>query len=480
MSGKSSFALAVAHHRLGEDRAALDQAWQASLDHGTAVAARAFVAKLLARQGDLEGVVKALSAPGPWQTDPVCRNRLAESLLMRGQPKASAALARQNLDVDPLDAFALSILWFGGSKSHGSALDRWIKSQPFAGLDLAADYLALGHEHSAWRITETWLRARRGEPSSPLGHLWAGYLQHQLGQPTQADQQLRLAREPSPVAVPDPALSWPYRYEFLPALRWAQSRSPDGHASLALGHLLFHLNRHNEARDYWRHAADRGATPAIACRALGMASLVIDQSPDSATQFLTRAHEAEPADAIIARDLARVLFTLADQSPSSDRKRELILRARDILRTAFNAGKGRSDFIALLARAHNRLGDYAETARLLDSVRITIWEGAREAHDLFEEAHLTLGEAHLEATRYTEALAEFNRALEYPRNLATGRLENAREAHIHYLRGRALAALGQSTAAREAYQKAADEPPSKDTRKESARQKARETLKAFH
>ena len=110
----------------------------------------------------------------------------------------------------------------------------------------------------------------------------------------------------------------------------------------------------------------------------------------------------------------------------------MLQQAGDCLRGAFDEGRGRSDFVALLARSYSRLGDYAATAKLLDSVRITIWEGAREAHDLFEEAHLALGDEHLKAGRPAEALAEFNRALEYPENLATGKLENAREAHIQY------------------------------------------------
>jgi tetratricopeptide (TPR) repeat protein len=144
-------------------------------------------------------------------------------------------------------------------------------------------------------------------------------------------------------------------------------------------------------------------------------------------------------------------------------------------------GRNRSDFVALLARAENRLGRFEETARLLDSVRITIWEGAHEVHDLFEEAHVALGRAHLEAGRHTQALEEFNRALEYPANLATGRLETAREAHLHFLRGNALAALGRQSEALEAWRKAADEPASKGKSKDEARQNAKAALeKALH
>jgi tetratricopeptide (TPR) repeat protein len=149
-----------------------------------------------------------------------------------------------------------------------------------------------------------------------------------------------------------------------------------------------------------------------------------------------------------------VLFAQADKTDDAARKKELWAKARGTLQEAFTAGKGRSDFVCLLARAENRMGEYQDTARLLDSVRVTVWEGSHEAHDLFEEALVALGRAHLDAGRPSEALAEFDRALEYPENLATGKLENAKEAHINRLRARALTALGQTQAAQEAEQKA--------------------------
>jgi len=174
--------------------------------------------------------------------------------------------------------------------------------------------------------------------------------------------------------------------------------------------------------------------------------------------------------------LARVLLLLADKQQSY--RQALLQQARQALQDAYQAGRGRSDFVALLARVQNLLGDYAATARMLDQVRITVWEGAREAHDLFEEAHLALGKALLEAGQPSEALKEFERALEYPANLATGRLENTCDAHIHWLRGNALAAMGRKQDAMKAWQQAVNEPASKDAQKEEARRKAKAALDA--
>jgi tetratricopeptide (TPR) repeat protein len=307
----------------------------------------------------------------------------------------------------------------------------------------------------------------------PIPFYWAAYLTDRLGNQPASAAHLHEARSASMDRVV------PNRLELIPVLRWAVAQDPnDGNAALCLGHLLFHLGRHAEGRQLWTRAAELGAAPVIANRALGMASLNLDNAPEAAARYLTKAHEADRTDAIVARDLARVLFALSDKADSAERKQEMVVTARGTLKAAFEAGKGRSDFVALLARAQNRLGDFAQTARLLDSVRITIWEGAREAHDLFEEAHLAIGEAHLKAGRAAEALAELSRALEYPANLATGKPADTREAHIHYLRGNALAALDRKPEARAAWKQAAEEPESRDAKKEEARKQAKAALEA--
>jgi tetratricopeptide (TPR) repeat protein len=226
----------------------------------------------------------------------------------------------------------------------------------------------------------------------------------------------------------------------------------------------------------WKRAAELGVEPVIAYRALGMAARNLDNDSKASRDWLEKANQADSHDAIVARDLAKVLFDLADKASSDTEKRELITEARDRLKTAFDTGKDRSDFVALLARAQNRLGEYAETARMLDGVRVTIWEGAHEVHDLFEQAHLALAEAHLKAGQPGDAMAELNRALEYPANLATGKLENTPQAHIHYLRGNAWAALDIKPEAVKEWKLAAEEPETKDPKIEDARRKAKEAL----
>lgn len=436
--GTANYVLAVAEARLGHDREALGSAWKAALEPKVAIAARGLAAKILLRGQNYPAAVAALSEPGPWREDPVCLARLGLAALnaQRGSARKKdgsigenivASATQRCLSTDPLDWLARDIrnrAGIHGLRSESAVVLSGAAHQQF--LDLATQYAQLGGE---------------GCPIEKLDEF-----------PSQ------------------PALE--------PVLRSAlKTNAQDGRAALYLGHLLFHLGRHVEGRELWKRAADLGYEPVVAYRALGMAAKTLDADLSSAREWLQKAGQADGRDAIVARDLAKVLFELADKAGGDTEKRQLLQEGRDRLKSAFQQGKGRSDFVALLARAENRLGDYAEAAEMLDKVRVTVWEGSHEVHDLFEQAHLALGEARLKEGRAGDALAEFDRALEYPANLATGKLKNTREAHIQYQRGLALNALGRKQEAVAAWKLAINEPESKDSRQKEAQKKAREALK---
>ncbi|MGA2867320.1 MAG: DUF5107 domain-containing protein [Verrucomicrobiota bacterium] len=494
--GRARYALAAAEYRLGHEAAALEEAWQAARDPAVAVAARALVAKLDLRRQDYSSALAALSGDGPWREDPVCRNRLALAALKRSEQTAgaqrtkkadradlrwAASLAEANLAVDPLDPLARNIRLRTRVEPMPKGADLLLRKEARRQnlLNLLAEYSEVGDTGAALDVfPEARATLAEGAELSPLEFYWLAYLAASgrtltgdSASAASARWYLSQARAASPEGV------FPYQAEAVPVLRWAVATEPkEGRAALYLGHVLFHLGRYAEGRELWQRAAELGAERVIAWRALGLAAKTLEGDTKAARQWLEKASQADAKDAIVARDLANILFDLADKAGSDSEKRDLLTEARERLRASFETGKGRSDFVGLLARAQNRLGDFAATARMLEGVRVTVWEGAHEVHDLFEQAHLALGEAQLKAGHANEALAEFNRALEYPLNLATGKLENARQAHIQYQRGNALAALGRQAEATAAWKLAAAEESSKDPRLEEARQKAKEAL----
>lgn len=467
-SGLAQYALAVAEDRNGNHEAALAAAWLASLEPVTAVAGRALVAKMETRAGRYRQAIDALIQPGPWQADPLCRNRLAMACLQLGEKTQAIQLARMNLTIDPLDRFAQSILWLARAEKGERTLAQELNGDANALLDLLAEYDGILPDAAAptRRLLEEF-GLRQAGGIDPIAGYWA---KHVGALSAGADLDERLRQAPA-VGVA------PYHRETVPVLAAACRQNPrDGKAALLLGHVLFHLGRYTEARAAWQSAAESGAEPAVAYRALGMAAKTLDHDAKRAREWLEKAGQADPQDPIIARDLARVLFEFADKESSDSGKRDLNGQARDRLQSAFANGRGRSDFVALLARAHNQLEEYAETARMLDGVRVTVWEGAHEVHDLFEQAHLALAQAHLKAGHPGDAVAELNRALEFPANLATGKLETTSQAHLHLLRGNAFAALDKKSEAIAAWKRALAEPDSSEPRNIEARKEAKAAL----
>jgi tetratricopeptide (TPR) repeat protein len=481
-NGLARFALASAQYRYGE-REALNNAWLASRAQETAAAGRALAAKLVLTLFSFSAE-PALSGHGPWETDVLCRSRRAFLLLKNGDPEQAVQLARANLEVEPLDLFSRCLLWL--AKAEDSVrFEDLIGNNPELVLEVAGQFLELGDREVPMLLLQTYFERVPPPARDPLpAYLAWGITWSPFG--PKATPKLRVVREAYTYARAQQSRGL-FPCDFTTLLYIGSGVSdgrpvdsellpPDGKAALYRGHLLFHLGRYAEGREQWKRAAELGAEPVIAYRALGMAAKTLDGDLKTAREWLEKAHQADPTDAIVARDLANVLFALADKCESASEKNQLLTQARDRLKAAFQQGKARSDFVALLARAQNRLGEFGDSAHMLDTVRVTVWEGAHEVHDLFEEAHLALGEADLKSGHPGEALAEFNRALEYPANLATGKLENAHEAHIHLRRGNALAALGRKQDAIAAWKLAADAPESSDTRITEARQKAKEAL----
>ena len=281
-------------------------------------------------------------------------------------------------------------------------------------------------------------------------------------------------REPSPPALDT---AFPYQPEAVPMLRWAITTDPgDGAAALYLGHLLFHLGRHAEARDLWKRAAELGAQPVIAWRALGMAARTLDGDLSAARQWLEKAAQADPKDAIVARDLATVLFDLADKAPSDSEKHDLFIQARDRLRASFDTGKGRSDFVTCSDAPRTGWATSPRRRACLTACASPSGKAPMKYTTCSSRPTWPWARPISRPAAPPTPSSEFDRALDYPDNLATGKVENAPQAHIQYQRGNALAALARKDQAIAAWKLAAAEPPSKDTRIEDARQKAKQAL----
>ncbi|MFQ5352612.1 MAG: DUF5107 domain-containing protein, partial [Candidatus Binatia bacterium] len=336
----------VEARRVALHRTAREAARKASLDTVTAVPARALLARLSQKD---DKTIEILSEPGPWQNDPLCRNCLAYALLRSGDEHEAVRLATDNLAIDPLDNYARSLLRNVGNRRDDTTQSLlWL-----AGYEDGEQLLRESFRANEQGFLQLVAACERYDGiMDVMGLFVAFYEQGVVPQDLMAYYWEPSCIVPSERPVPTHLASFPYLPEGVKVLRNRLDWVPeDGRATLLLGHLLFHLGRHDEGRAMWRKAADLGAKPVIAYRALGMAAKTLDHDLKSARAWLEKANQADPSDCIVARDLANVLFALADQSERSDEKRALTVQAREALSASFEEGKGRSDFIALLARA---------------------------------------------------------------------------------------------------------------------------------
>jgi len=103
-------------------------------------------------------------------------------------------------------------------------------------------------------------------------------------------------------------------------------------------------------------------------------------------------------------------------------------------------------------------GRYDEAIGFLATNHFHVREGGGEVHDVYVDAHLLRGLRHLKNNKYSEALADFHAASEYPENLSVGRPKNDRRApQVAYYTGTTYEALGKVQEATNFYKKAANQ-----------------------
>ncbi|MCC6125099.1 MAG: DUF5107 domain-containing protein [Pirellulales bacterium] len=246
------------------------------------------------------------------------------------------------------------------------------------------------------------------------------------------------------------ATSKPYvfasRVEELDILQYAVKENPtDSQAHLQLGCLLAHLGRVEEAVSEWKKAAELNPESSIAWRNLGLAAAAKDDLPQAEADY-RKAVAARPGDQTLYRDLAQILIAL-------DRRPDAIA----MLEKMPYEGVRRAEITLILAESYLVAGRYEDCIKLLESTPYFVnWEGTDDTWRLFNRAHVERGRQRLEKGDAKAALADFDAALTYPANLNVGRSHKPEEAQAQYYRGKALAALGKTDEARDAWKTGAE------------------------
>jgi tetratricopeptide (TPR) repeat protein len=264
-------------------------------------------------------------------------------------------------------------------------------------------------------------------PRHPMVELWEAWLADRSGWSDQSHALLDHALASSPVLV------FPFRREDMTVLRWAEDQRPSWKTRYYLALLLWSLGREDEARVQFDRCGDE---PDFSPFYLSRASLRRNQE-SRALDDLRRARDIGPREWRTFDALAHFLNGLGRHAEALPVAQDAVRRFPHSYMLQF-----------LLARTHLFNGDAQASLRILDTLTILPFEGARYGRDAYRHASILAAMEYLKRKENTEALRLISRARLWPERLGAGRpyvvderLEDFLESHVRAASGDAQRAM---------------------------------------
>jgi tetratricopeptide (TPR) repeat protein len=443
-----------AQGKLGE---ASDNFYRATWDHAFHSAAYYQLAELACGKGDfataLEHVEHALATNA---RDTKALDVKAAILRRLGRADQAEAVARSALAEDPLDFFARNELYLTqsawGAESDAQVtlaeLKRMMQDEVEAYLELAVDYISCGLRDEAIEVLGRPVQANMGFAATyPLVHYYLGYLYEQQGDKDKAAACYRRASQ-----MPTD-YCFPFRLETIGVLKTAIRAAPsDARAYYYLGNLLFDLQPRN-AITCWEQSRSLDDRLAILHRNLGWAYYRAENEIPKAIESYERAIACDRLDPRLFLELD-ALYQLANVPPE---------RRLAALETSHDVVIQRNECFIREIAVLVLVGKYDRAINYLENNFFHVREGGGEIHDIYVDAHLLQGLRCMEAKQFAQALQHFQKASQYPENLSVGRPANDQRApQVAYYTATALEALGKPREARQLYQTAAEQQPTRN------------------
>ncbi len=446
--GEALYYLGVALRYLGRDQAAVEAFQRAAWSQAWTAAASFQLAQLAAGLGqarEIQEQCERALAYHAWDQRAQCL-----STGMSRDFDNREAVLREVLEDDPLEFQARWLLAQGDPRRPDT--------RDFAGLDTllrgeVQNYLELATElagfsmGSAGSLLGHAVERGIGE-DHPLMHYYQGYYALQLGRLQQAKESFQTA------SMLPPDYVFPFRLEEIAILKAAIEHNPaDSKAPYYLGNLLFD-KQPEEAIRWWEKSVAMGERYPVLQRNLGLAYARVRGDYPQAIACLEQAIALDPSDPRFYLELDE----LGERAGKSPAERLAFLKKNQA------RVDRRDDLLSRQAELYVATGNYDRALEILENHHFHLWEGGGAIHGVFADAHLYRGQLLLEQGKTDQALREFRRALDYPRNLEVGRpADGGSEAEAWYLIGLALEKQGQAAQARAAFERAlaGEQPPSR-------------------
>lgn len=306
-------------------------------------------------------------------------------------------------------------------------------------LELSLDYAAAGLYERAVSVLDHAIEA--GCEGPLLWYYRADFCRAALASDEARESLSRAQAEPLDYCYPNKL------QEFAILQNAIDSDPSDGHAPYLLGLLWFSRQQHQQAIACWEQAAELMPAYPTVWRNLGLAYYNKRNNGRAAWQALSRALAIDNTDGRVLYELDQLAKRLGH--PLQERLERIeahsdLLNERDDLRL---------EWVTLL----NSMGRSDEALEALLGYEWRPWEGGEgKAPAQYEAALTALATERLSEDKPGEALELIEQAASWPACLGEGKLWEAANSQIAYLKGVALSACNQHAEAREAYLQAAN------------------------
>ena len=373
---------------------------------------------------------------------------LACALRRRGELEAAAGIVQQILSTDPLNFLALGESLFlarSGKQKDADArarLEKVFREEVQSYLETACEYARFGLYRESYDILSLYNEgASPKRKAYPIVDYFLGCYAEKLDRKDSADHFRNAGKR-------DEDYVFPHRLEAEAVLRRAIDVVPrDPKARYYLGNLLCSKNRPEEALILWEQAAAELGGFSVIHRNIGRVYWKGKEQPDAAIQAYRRALAADPKDYKLYFELNCILLDCGLEQ----QRQELIESIPEELLT--------NDVInELVAAFHTDRQEWDQALAILSSSHFFPWEVYKGVRLLYVDANIGRGISLTRRKKLKEAIDCFEKVFEYPRNIGVGEPFFKANAEAHYRIGLALAESRDEAGAKDAWQKAAEEP----------------------
>ncbi|MFO7934537.1 MAG: DUF5107 domain-containing protein, partial [Bacteroidales bacterium] len=452
--GEAYYYLGLCQKFQGKNEEAYKNLYQATWSQAFHTAAYFQLAELACMKKEHSEALQHLQRSLSTNVHHTSANNLRSAILrVRGEYAKAYSLACEVREFDPLDFWSLCEKYFTlqetGKESEAQKalhlLRQGMHGYDQSYLELSMDYAGAGLWDDAIRVLEdVYLAGDVDRESNPMVYYFLGSFWLQKGNEAKGLEYFHRASEQPP------DYCFPFRLESIGILEKAAKMNPsDARAPFYLGNLLFDLQPERAIRA-WKRSVELDDSYWLAHRNLGMACDRVNQNTSLAVDHYLKAIRLKPDDQRLLYELD-LIYAAAREDPET--RLELLRKHHDVI-----ADNNVSDALAREVMLLVQLGRYEEALNVLEANRFKQWEGVSKAYNSYVDAHLFLGLNLMEEGTWQEALEHMKAAGEFPFYMMVAKpYRGGRSAEVHYFTGTVCEAMGDTEAAREAYQSCVDE-----------------------